>query len=93
MAALPEGRLRCDPEGAKRSDEAGAFRERPASIDMKDLYDGYAAGFCTVDQSLLAIDIGGGELIIPIIAMPEGFLGVDDEKNGIMIGHFLLLRD
>jgi hypothetical protein len=57
---------------------------------MEDLDDGYSIGFRTVDQSLLTIDIGGGEVFIPVIAVSEGLLSVDNEKDYIMAGHFLL---
>jgi hypothetical protein len=57
---------------------------------MEDLDDGYSIGFRAVDQSLLTIDIGGNEVFVPVIPVSEGLLSVDNEKDSIMAGHFLL---
>lgn len=90
MAPLPERRLGSDPERGECADEPGCFRKRPVFIDMEDLDDGYSIGFRAVDQSLLTIDIGGSEVFVPVMPMCEGLLGVDNEKDSTMAGHFLL---
>jgi hypothetical protein len=91
MPALAEDSIRVDAERRKRANEAGGFGKCSGIVDVKNLDDGKAGRFCTIDQGLLAFDIKRDALLTEVGAMTEGFLSVDDKKCGAG-GHFCYLQ-
>jgi hypothetical protein len=101
----PDGQVRADHGGVSRLDhreirnvaqlgqrahETRGQRENAFRLRMQDLDDPIPARPGSVDQGLLPVEITGRVDFMPVGALSERFLRIDDQKGGV--GHFLLRR-
>ncbi len=88
MATLFEDPGGRDAEALEGAHMAALLAEGASIFHVEDLKDRQIARSGAIDQRLLAFQIAGKIRLVPIGAVAEGFLHVDDDEGSI--GHFRL---
>ena len=78
MAMLVEDRVGFERDFVELADIAALQAEMLVAIDMENLYDRNAARLGAVDQRLQAVGEGWQVVRLPVGALAEGFLDIDD---------------